>query len=73
MPDSSVGIGRSGDRIPVGGEIFRTRQDSPWGPPSLVHSGYRFSFSGVKRPTHLAPKLTKEYIYISIRTTPLGI
>ena len=23
------------DRIPVGGEIFRTRPDRPWGPPSL--------------------------------------
>jgi hypothetical protein len=28
--------GRSGDRIPVGGEIFRTRPDRPWGPPSLL-------------------------------------
>ena len=28
--DSSVGIaGRSGDRIPVGGEIFRTSPDRP--------------------------------------------
>jgi hypothetical protein len=33
--------GRSGDRIPVGGEIFRTSPDRPWGPPSLLYNGYR--------------------------------
>jgi len=32
---------RSGDRIPVGGEIFRTRPDRPWGPPNLLYNGYR--------------------------------
>ena len=32
---------RSGDRIPVAGEIFRTRPDLPWGPPSLLYNGYR--------------------------------
>ena len=46
-PGSSVGIatelraGRSGDRIPVGGEIFRTRPDRHWGSPSLLYNGYR--------------------------------
>jgi len=25
---------RSGDRIPVGGEIFRTLPGRPWGPPN---------------------------------------
>ena len=50
--DSSVGIapwaGRPEDRIPVGGEIFRTRPDQPWGPPSpyTIGTGY---FPGVKR------------------------
>jgi len=29
------------DRIPVWGEIFRTRPDRPWGPPSLLYNGYR--------------------------------
>jgi hypothetical protein len=29
------------DRIPMGGEIFRTRPDRPWGPPSLLYNGYR--------------------------------
>jgi len=24
-----------------GGEIFRTRPDRPWGPPSLLYNGYR--------------------------------
>ena len=45
--DTSVGIattlraGRSGDRIPVGGEILIISPDRPWGPPSLLYSGYR--------------------------------
>jgi hypothetical protein len=40
--DSVDGIvGRSGDQILVGGQIFRTRPDRPWGPPSLLYSGYR--------------------------------
>jgi hypothetical protein len=51
-PGSSVGIttepraGQSGDRIPVGGEIFRTRPDRPWGPPSLLYNGYRVFHGG---------------------------
>jgi hypothetical protein len=43
-------VRRSGDRIPVRGKIFRTRTDRPWGPPSLLHSGYRVCFPGEKRP-----------------------
>ena len=39
-----------GTLIPGGDEIFRTRPDGPWGPPSLLHNGYRVSFPGVKRP-----------------------
>jgi hypothetical protein len=35
----SLRAGRSEDRIPVGDEIFRTRPDWPWGPPSLLYSG----------------------------------
>ena len=35
----SLRAGWSGDRIPVGGEIFRTRPDRPWGPPSLLYVG----------------------------------
>ena len=43
--DSSAGIATRygldgpGDRIPVGGEIFHTRPDRPWGPPSLLYNG----------------------------------
>ena len=37
----SLRAGRSGDRIPGGGEIFRTRPGRPWGPPSVLYSGYR--------------------------------
>ena len=43
----SLPDGPSADRILVGGEIFRTRPDRPWGPPSLL---YNRSFPGVKRP-----------------------
>jgi len=54
-PGSSVGIatelraGRSGDRIPVGGEIFHTCPDRPWGPPSLLYNGYRVFPGGKER------------------------
>ena len=41
---------RSGDRVPVGGEIFRSRTHRPWDPPSLLYNGYRVSYPGVKRP-----------------------
>ena len=41
--------GRSGDRIPVGGEIFHTCPDRPWGPPASYTKGTG-SFPGVKRP-----------------------
>jgi hypothetical protein len=44
-----------------GGEIFRTRPDRPWGPPSLLYNGYRV-FPGGK-----AAGLKKEY------SSPLGL
>jgi len=37
----SLRAGWSGDRIPMGGEIFRTLPDRPWGPPNLLYNGYR--------------------------------
>jgi len=37
----SLLAGRSGDRIPSGGEIFRTCPDRSLSPPSLLHNGYR--------------------------------
>ena len=47
-----------------GGELFRTRPDRPWGPPSLLYNGNQLTFPGVKRPGHgvdsLAPRLKKE-------------
>ena len=45
--DSSVGIGTRcgldgpGIEYRWGGEIFRTRPDRPWDPPSLLYNGYR--------------------------------
>jgi hypothetical protein len=33
----SLRAGRSGDRIPLGNEIFCTRPDGPWGPPSPLY------------------------------------
>jgi hypothetical protein len=41
---------RSGNRIPVGGEIFRTCPDRPWGPPSFLYNGYRGFSEGKERP-----------------------
>ena len=55
-PRSSVGIatryGKDGPRIESRwgggeGEIFRTRPDRTWGPPSLQHSGQQV-YPGVK-------------------------
>jgi hypothetical protein len=58
---------------PRWGRDFRTRPDTPWGPPSLLYNGYRVSFPRVKRPgvalttyPHLALRLRKEYIYASV-------
>ena len=52
--DSSVGIPTRYELDGPGiefrwGEMFRTRPDRPWGPPSLLYNGYRVSFPGVKR------------------------
>ena len=55
-PGSSVGIatelraGRSGDRIPVGGEIFCTCPYWLWGPHSLLYNGYQVFPGGKERP-----------------------
>jgi hypothetical protein len=35
---------------PGGGEIFSSRPDRPWGPPSLLYNRYQVSFPWVKRP-----------------------
>jgi hypothetical protein len=41
--------GRSGDRKPVGGRIFRTRPDRPWSQPRHLYSEYRVSVPEIKR------------------------
>ena len=48
FPDLSTQV--SGDRIPVGDEIFRTCPDQPWDPPSLLYSVYRVFPGGKERP-----------------------
>jgi hypothetical protein len=69
--DCSLGIAsRYGLEVlgsnPGGGEIFNTHPDRPWGPASLLYSGYRvfpginWPVSGVVHPPHLAPRLKKE-------------
>ena len=35
---------------PGGGEIFRTRPNQAWSPPSLLYGGYRVSYLRVQRP-----------------------
>jgi hypothetical protein len=53
----------SGDRIPVGGEIFRTRPDRHWVPPSRLYRGYWPLFPGVMRPgrgVHHPPSYSAE-------------
>jgi hypothetical protein len=69
--------GRFGDRIPVGGEIFRTCPDRLWGPTSLLYDGYRVFPGGKVLPgsaaDHSPPSsavVMEEYSYTS--THPLG-
>jgi hypothetical protein len=75
--DSSVGIatryglGRSGDRIPVGARFSATVQTGSETHPASDTVGTG-SFPGLKRPergaehpSHLAPRLKKEQSYIS--------
>jgi hypothetical protein len=35
-------------------QIFSTRPDRPWGPPSLLYNGYRVFHGGKVRPGHAA-------------------
>ena len=42
------------------GAILRFRPDRPWGPPSLLHNGYPFSFPGVKRDVDHPPPTSAE-------------
>ena len=58
-----VWTGRSGDRIPVGGENFRSCPDRSWGPPSLLYNGYQVSFLGVKRPGREVIERVQLYFY----------
>jgi len=56
---------------------FCMHPDHPYSPPSLLYNGNRV-FPGVKQqgrgidPSHLAPRLKKEYSYYSTSTPSLG-
>jgi hypothetical protein len=65
---------------PGGGEIFPTRPDRPWDPPSLLATGYGVFpgvgggdrlVRGVDHPPHIAPRSKKEWSYTA--TPPLGL
>jgi hypothetical protein len=68
---------QSGDRIPVGGQIFRACPDWPWGPPSLLYNGFQV-FPGCKEwpgrdsdpSTPSSAMVMKGYSYTS--TPPMG-
>ena len=66
---SALRDGRSGDRIPVGGEIFRTRPDRSRCLPNLLHNGCRVVHfreqSDLITCPNLAPRLKKEFRYTS--------
>ena len=65
----SVRVGRSGDRMLVGGEIFRVCPDRPWDPPSHLYNGYRL-FPGGKAaeawrwPPILSSTKVKERVWL---------
>jgi hypothetical protein len=44
----------SNKKNPGGGEVFRTCQDRPWGPPSLLYNEYRVFPGGKVRPGRAA-------------------
>jgi hypothetical protein len=55
---------------PAEGKIFHICPDQHWQSCSFLYNGYQLSFPGVKQlghgvdhPTHLPPRLKKEYSY----------
>jgi len=74
----SLRAGRPGDRIPVGGEIFRTPTDRSCGPPSLLYNGYRVfpggKADGVWRwpPTPICAEV-KERVELYLSSSSCGI
>ena len=60
--------GRSRDRIPAGGEIFRTRQDRSWGPQWVPghFEGEMRPERGVNHLPHIAPRLKNDWSCTSI-------
>jgi hypothetical protein len=64
----SIQVGRSGDRVPVGGEIFPTHLDQSWIPPRLLYNGYWVYFPerGVDHPPPYSDEVKDEvqlYLY----------
>ena len=53
---TGYGLGGPGIESRWGSEVFRTRPDRPWCPPSLLYNGYRvFSASRPAEATRLPP------------------
>jgi len=77
-PGSSVGIATELPgwtlRVsnPIGGEIFRTCPDRPWGPTSLLYNGYRVFPGGKERPGRDADLSTLSSAVVKNSTTPMG-
>jgi len=57
-PGSSVGIasdyGLDGPGSNLGGTIFSSRPNRPWGPPTLLYNGHRMFPGGKVRPGRAA-------------------
>ena len=50
MYNDSLRAGRAEDRMPVGGEIFRTVETGPWAHPASSIQWVPALFPGIKRP-----------------------
>ena len=81
-PDSVVGIatgyGLDGPGSNhLGGEIFRTSPDRPWGPPSLLYNGYRVFPGGKERPGRDADSVCRGQegvqLYLYFPSGPYGL
>jgi hypothetical protein len=57
---------------PGEGEIFRTRPERPWDPPSLVYNGVSRPGCGVERPTRSGAEV-KERVELYLYSPSLSL